>query len=257
MRQVIEKGAKMVSLAVTSLEAPSNYLAFPQLAQMQVSVGTVPSPDVRQPRRPVEYVLWRYAGTRPVVAVAAPPESIARDVATLAGQPYQLQTWLRQAGKLAHKLGPETIGALLATMVHPPMPPGEERPWAWVFRVQVAAALVIAQLDSGWEGSARKKRSSARLRPDGLDDRCRPSLTTIALDEEDKAAEIAGVFRDLLQSLPQGGPVCYYPTLLWCALAGLKPEEHAAYRQQLRCHLGTDEPTSSSSRPPPTRTRAS
>ena len=60
-----------VGLAVTSLEAPSNYLAFPQLAQMQVSVGAVPSPDVRQPRRPVEYVLWRYAGTRPVVAVAA------------------------------------------------------------------------------------------------------------------------------------------------------------------------------------------
>ena len=69
------------------------------------------------------------------------------------------------------------------------------------------------------------------------------ALTTIALDEEDKAAEIATVFRDLLHSLPQGGPVCYYSTLLWCGLRlpGLKPEEYADYRQRLRRHLGTDE----------------
>lgn len=245
MRQAQEQGAKIMSLAVTSLEAPSNYLAFPQLAQMQVSVGAVPSPDVRQPRRPVEYVLWRYAGTRPVVAVAAPPESIAREVAALAGQPYQLQAWLRQAGKLAHKLGPETVGALLATMVHPPMPPGIERPWAWVFRVQVAAALVIAQLESSWDDSARKKALLSLVYGpmDWTVDAALLALTIIAQDEEDRAAEISAVFRDLLHSLPQGGPVCYYSTLLWCGLRlpGLKPEERAEFRQRLRRHLGTDE----------------
>lgn len=245
MRQALEKGATLQSLAVTSLEAPSNYLAFPQLWQMPVTIGAVPAPDPRQPRRPVEYVLWRYAGTRPVVALSAPPESIAREVAALAAQPYQLQSWLRQASRLASRLGPETVGVLLATMVHPPKPPAAEKPWVWVFRVQVAAALIIAQLDSGWDGSARKKAlfSLAFGPMDWTVNAALFALATIALDEEDKAAEIAGVFRELLRSLPRGGPVCYYPTLLWCGLRlpGISDDERAELRQRLRRFLGADE----------------
>ena len=60
-------------MTLTSLEAPSNFLAFRMEMEslrhdlrLQVSVNRVPSPDPRKPLVEGSYVLWEYDGTDPL-----------------------------------------------------------------------------------------------------------------------------------------------------------------------------------------------
>jgi tetratricopeptide (TPR) repeat protein len=234
-------------LSLSCLEAPSNFLVAPNLFSAKISIVGLQKPDPRQPREPVEFLLWKYDDLRPSVAVPPPDSAVAQQVAELARQRYHLSSWMRAAGRLAQELGPQRVGDLLATMVHPPMPPEVKRPWGWIYRVQVAAALVVAQLDGGWQGSVRQKALSALVwgPMDWTVDAALVALSAIAQDEEALAEEVAGIFRKMLETLPRGGAVCYYPALLWCMLRvpGLTVEERTSLRQRLRqlYQVDTDE----------------
>src|SRR5262249_45177855 len=133
------------------LETPSNFLAFGWLQELDVKVARVQQPDPRLPRRPVGHLPWTYDGTRPRVRGGRPAAAGAQGVAELAAQPYRLDAWWGGARRLAQQLGPGKADDLLAAMVYPPGAARVDRPAAWVFHVQVAAALVLAHLDGGWE----------------------------------------------------------------------------------------------------------
>src|SRR5262249_42784279 len=127
---------------------------------------------------------------------------------------------------------------LLATMVYPPGVARVDRPAAWVYRVQVAAALVLAHLDGGWEESVRRKALLALANGpmDWTVDAALVALAALARDEEDAAEEIAGLFRALRGSTAADGTVSYYPALLWCSLRlpDLADEERDDLRRRLR-----------------------
>ncbi|HYT93034.1 MAG TPA: tetratricopeptide repeat protein, partial [Gemmataceae bacterium] len=132
------------------VEAPSNYVAFDWLQRMNVSVARVQKPDPRLPRCRVDYLLWTYDDTRPRIAVPPPTSGVGQAVAEFANQPYRLEAWWGGARRLARQMSVAQVDDLLATMVYPPAVSRVERPAAWVFRVQVAAALVLAHIDGGW-----------------------------------------------------------------------------------------------------------
>jgi tetratricopeptide (TPR) repeat protein len=220
------------------LEAPSNYLAFDWLSRLDVTVTHVQRPDPRLPRGRVDYLLWTYDGDRPSVALAPPAGGVASEVADLAAQPYRLEAWWGQARRLAQQFEPAQAGDLLATMVYPPGVGQVDRPAAWVYRVQMAAALVVAHLDSGWEDSVRRQALLALVHGpmDWTVDAALVALAALARDEEDAAEEIGGLFCQLRQETPADGTICYYPALLWCSLRlpNLAEEERVELRQKLR-----------------------
>jgi tetratricopeptide (TPR) repeat protein len=227
------------TMLLTSIEAPSNYLAFDWLRKIDVRLEQVPEPDPRQPRCRVDHVLWRYEEEdRPRVVIAPPDADVAHAVAELASQPYRLDVWWGQARRLASRLGESKLEDLLGTMVYPPGITRVERPVPWVFRLQVAAALVIAHLDDGWQESLRRSAllSLANGPMDWTVDAALVALAALAREEEDAAPEIARLFRELRKGVPADGTICYYPALLWCSLRapGLEEDERVELRQRLR-----------------------
>jgi hypothetical protein len=79
-------------------------------------------------------------------------------IAAIAIKPYALSVWDKDAKALAAQMGPAWLNQLLFTMVQPPnLPQLDHDPFFWVQKCQIAIALVVANLDPGWEGSARKR----------------------------------------------------------------------------------------------------
>jgi tetratricopeptide (TPR) repeat protein len=224
--------------ALPYLEAPSNFVAFAWLHKLDVTVARIKKPDPRLPRGRVDFLLWRYEGTRPRVAVAPPAPAVAEAVAQLAAQPYHLDAWWGQARRLAQQLGPARVEDLLATMVYPPGVGGVDRPAAWVFRVQVAAALVIAHLDSGWEDSVRGRALLSLVNGpmDWTVDAALVALAALARAEDDCAPAIAEQFRALRAGLSADSALSFVPALLWNSLRlpDVTDEERDALRQQVR-----------------------
>jgi tetratricopeptide (TPR) repeat protein len=219
------------------LEAPSNYVAFEWLQRLDVTVARIQKPDPRLPRGPAEYLLWDYEGTRPRVAVAPPAPAVSQAIAELASQPYRLEVWWGQARRLGGQMGAERVDDLLATMVYPPGVARVDRPAVWVYRVQVAAALVLAHVDSGWEDSARRKALLALANGpmDWTVDAALVALAAIAREEDEAAEEITRLFRALRKGIPPDGTVSYYPALVWCALR--LPDVTDSERDSLRGSL--------------------
>jgi hypothetical protein len=156
----IKAGGK-TGIGLSLLEAPSATLAAKRMLEtlgtaFSLSVSDVISPDPRQPLRPVQYQIWRYEGFDPLPAVAPPDPTIAEQIATLAQVPYALDRWHAPARELGERLGREALMDLLAVMVHPPVTPAGWDEWDWLVALQIASALALAYIDTGWEGSRRK-----------------------------------------------------------------------------------------------------
>jgi tetratricopeptide (TPR) repeat protein len=213
----LEPGAGIESLALSSLEAPSAVAAFRSAlldAKVEggcaISIGEIPEPDPREPLRPVSVQLWSY-GLGPVgggkaehrstearPAVAAPPAEVAAALAALAREPYRLERWWEQAGALGAAQA-SRAEAVLACMVHPPPHPDELTPWDWMFRVQVAAALVIARLPGAWPGQRRELLFSLALGPtDWTSTAALIALTELAVREPEARGDIKTLVADLL-----------------------------------------------------------
>lgn len=220
------------------LEAPSNYLAYAWLGDLDLKVARIQKPDPRLPRCSVDYLLWKYDDLRPRVAVAPPTSQVPHSVGEIAAQPYQLDVWWAHARRLGNQLGPTQVDELLATMVYPPGAAHVEQAAMWVYRIQIAAAMVIAHVDEGWEDSVRRKvlLALASGPMDWTVDAALVTLAVLAREDEDAAAEVDRLFRQLRKSLPEEGTVCYYPALMWCSLRlpEVEEDEKTELRQQLR-----------------------
>jgi tetratricopeptide (TPR) repeat protein len=226
-------------VAVSCLEAPSAVLAVRQQLQLlkfdgafEFEVAQVASPDPRKPRCRVDYLLWRYQGTNAVPALPPPPQPVQAAVAWLASQPFNLKGWRDQGRQVAAQLGQVPVEAILAVMVHPSFPPQGMRSWTWIYRLQFAAALVLAGLDTGWKGSRRRAGllSVANGPMDWSVDAALVALATIAWEDPEAEQEIAQLHVELLRNIPREGYVCYLEPLVLCALQ--RPRLDPAERQQ-------------------------
>jgi tetratricopeptide (TPR) repeat protein len=220
------------------VEPPSNYLAYDWMHRLSIRVTKVQKPDPRLPRGRVDYLLWRYDGDTPRVAMSSPAPDAANGVAGLATQHFSLEGWWGLARRLARQLGPKDVNDLLATMVHPPGAGRMQRPAAWVYRVQMAAALTLAHIDGGWEDSVRRRAllSLANGPMDWTVDAALVALSALARDEEDAAPEILRLFRQLRADTPADGTFSFYPVLLWCTLRlpDLPDDDRSEVRERLR-----------------------
>jgi hypothetical protein len=84
---------------------------------------------------------------------------VQRVVVGIAASPYFLPSWWDEARGAGRELGPGCVEGILGAMVHPPGVPEDLDVDAaeWVFRNQLAGALLLAHVDSGWGGSRRRE----------------------------------------------------------------------------------------------------
>ena len=209
------------------LEAPSARLAFDlQMAALNntttfdCTVATIPKPDPRKPRTAVEYLLWKYKGTTPMPAVDPPSEQVAAAVGKIAVRDYDFDDWWQVAGQLAAKLGPDRVDQLLGVMVHPPLPPEGMPAWLWVQRIQFAAAYTIAQIDTGWNGSLRRKvlLDLANGPMDWTVDAAVVALTALALKNRAARPDVQQLIVGRMEDTPEEGYICYREALFHCAM---------------------------------------
>lgn len=232
-------------LTLSSLEAPSNFLAFNlemkalgRDLRLLVAVNRVPVPDPREPITDVKYTLWRYDGIDASPALPPPPEDVVRRVAGLASMPFDEQAHWAKASRVAEALGPSRVGEVLAVMVHPPAVPKGTTALAWLPRVHRAAIDVAAQVDSGWEGSARREALfSVLLGPrDWPTEAAIQTLERLGRENEAFAPDIHSAFQQLADHRPDQGHHPWVVTLYrsWLELPHLFPREKEELQHTLR-----------------------
>lgn len=247
--QILECSEKAPSgearMALSSLEAPSNYLAFRmEMAslrhdlRLKVSVNRVPAPDPRKPVAEVKYLLWRYDDTRPCAGLAPPAPDVTAAIAELAAAPYDpMENWAA-ASRVADEMGPGRIADVLATMVHPPAVPTGWSALAWLPRVQLAAAQVAAQVDEGWDGSDRREALlSILLGPsDWTTTAAILAMSHLGRENDVIAPKIHDAFQQLANNRPNEGYCCWEHTLFshWLELPHLFPNEREELQRTLR-----------------------
>jgi hypothetical protein len=208
VRHLLATKDPIVRMGLSCIEAPTTrliaHLAAASLgaAPPEISVGPIPSPDPRLPRRRVEWAVWTYkegpsgaVGETPRPAVAPAPPDVAASVASMAASPYGLAKWRLEAKPIAAALGRDPVGRVFGVMAHPPPCPRGIPLWEWVFRTQLAAALVVSVLDQGWEGSTRKRALEALFYGpvDWTSTAAMVAMTELARAEPEHASAVLGM----------------------------------------------------------------
>lgn len=229
-------------LTLSSLEAPSNFLAFRLEMEAQqhdltlaVTVESVPRPDPRQPAEEVKYCLWTYEGTDPSPGLPPPGTDVAARIGELAAARYDWQTNWAAASRAAKDLGSARVAEILATMVHPPPLLSGRQALAWLPRVQLAAAQVAGQLDDG--PVRREALMSVLLGPtDWATEAAIRVLGYLAAEQEAIAPDIHAAFERLSKRLPDSGYCCWERTLFeqWQYLPHLFPQEREMFEKRLQ-----------------------
>lgn len=237
-----------VSMAVSSLEAPSNALAFAlefaaqgRLIELKMTFENIPQPDPREPVCPVAHPLWRYEGTRASAALPAPSADVQDRIAHLARAPYRPIADWAAASHAALALGPasgsDRSREVLACMVHPPASPPGVPALAWLPRVQLTAARVLAQLDEGWEASRRRELLLSVLfgPSDWATSAAIRAMAWIGSNEPAHALQIHLCFERLEAYRPDSGYCCWLADLYeaWQELPLLFDREREALKQKL------------------------
>jgi hypothetical protein len=204
----LKPGSKVSSIAVSSIESPSAILTLRRALEekevadeLRISFAEIPQPDPREPVAPVTVQVWTYGeGGHATPALEPPPEEIFEAVSSLARRPYEIAAWWDEAGSLVRSLPAPKPRELLAAMVHPPKRPEHLPPWEWIFRLQIAAAMVVARLDDAWPGPRRDALFSLAQGPvDWTATAALVALSEVAVRDARPRGEIADLFFRLLE----------------------------------------------------------
>jgi tetratricopeptide (TPR) repeat protein len=244
-----------LSMSLSSIEAPSNALAFTlalaaldQPVTLTVRVDGIPHPDPREPAGPVAHSLWRYDGTDASPALPAPAPEVLERIAGLARMPYEPDANWAAASHAALALGPasgqDRSLEVLACMVHPPALPAGTEALAWLPRVQMVAAQVLAQVDEGWQGSRRRELLLCAMLGPADWSTCAAirALAWIGRREPAHMLDIHQCFERLEAHRPDSGYCCWIATLYeqWLVLPLLFDRERETLRVKL-AQLSDDE----------------
>ncbi len=231
-------------LTLDYLGPPSNLLAFrlmtdslPRRPRLATSVQHIPEPDPRRPCRPVKYLLWAFHEAEAWPSIPLADDDIASRIAELAAEPYDYDANWASASRVADTLLPTDGAAVLAVMVRPPPMPAGEDPLRWLPRLQIAAARVLAQLDTGWRHSVRRETLFSALwgAADWTTIAAIIALAQLAQSLESAATDIRDAFATLAAHQPQGAPCCYEYAL--CCNWLLLPNVSETERRQLETRV--------------------
>lgn len=243
----IEKRVEIENLSVSSLEPPSAIMALdyalntiPSRSFPKLSFTDIPDPDPRKARKLTRFSLWVYKGMVARPAMDPPSRKIANAVSEIARTPFDAARWSEMARLQANRLrGLEQ--EFLAVMCQPPtLPEGDEEPWSWPFRVQVAAALMITRSSQSWASRRKTIRDLLFGIVDWTTTAAIVALTQLSEDEPELGHEI---FLDLIELFgeEEAGPIWYQCVLfpLFQCLPRLPlPEELRTIIVGLRARAG-------------------
>jgi tetratricopeptide (TPR) repeat protein len=163
-----------IGLESKYLESPSVNLAFELVMRsmgargsLSIEVAEVQQPDPRADKAQVQYRLWSYQGTTPSRVYPAADPRAQQAIASIALQLYRQDVWDGAARSVAQQWGDAWLHGFLAVMTDPPPPPqdGSFEGFYWVYRCQVAVALVLSHLGSWESGAGRAALSSLVFGP--------------------------------------------------------------------------------------------
>jgi hypothetical protein len=187
---------------------------------------------IREPLLDHRFALWDWDGTRP--SARLPPcddDDVLAAITTLAGSEYRAFTWMAAARGLGEALGVDRVPAIVRAMQHPPRPEEHVPVVIWVRLAQIAAAMILANVDPDvpWADSARRRAllSLARNPPDWITDATIVALVQIALRDESARAEIVSEL-DALGARELSLAACS------SILPGLGDAAHAAWIARVR-----------------------
>lgn len=245
------------------LESPSVGMAFDLVMRsmgasgtLEVKVEEIQQPDPRADKAQVQYRLWSYQGTTPQKLYPAADPRAQQVIASLASQLYRQDVWDAGAQAIAQQWGDAWLHGFLAVMTDPPPPPPETGfdGFYWVYRCQVAAALVLSHLGPWQSGPGRGALFSLVFGPSDWT----TSAAIIALGfraRSDPAArpEIEQLFGWLRTQAPARGYTAWETVLahVWLGL-GNHPEATTAGINAWLEQLAHD-PAKSNRVKPPTR----
>lgn len=233
LRQPPPAGGLTINVPLTELEAPSALLAFHLFCNAQKYANTriqpiverVQTPDPRQPRGQVDFLLWAYDDKTPRPNPPPPDPRVQSAIAGIAVKPFCLPMWDQAVAALGAQMGPSWAQQIVCAMVHPPaLPEAHRDPINWVARCQVAAALVIAHLEPAWENSQRRRTlfSLALGQTDWTVDAAVVALGWIARKDPNVRRDVESLFAQMERQLPRQGYTCWeYPLVcVWRNLGG-------------------------------------
>ena len=223
VRKLWDEGTPLdsVRVGVSHLEAPSVRLAFAWSAghddpaavayEAKVPAGL----DPREPWDDVPFVLWRYEGVTPIRALDPPSAEVDAAVSELASHAYHLPRWWELAQVAGARLGPSSAHDIAAAMVHRSRAsaPDDVTPWAWLQRRQVAAALLLAHVDTSPTGAGWSTLEAILGGPhDWCVDAAILAAVEIALDRPRFEPLVRVTLEALLDHAPHEGHVCWMDT---------------------------------------------
>lgn len=226
-----EPGSKLVSLSSSALEAPSAlyaanwHLGLADLDPLpEITVSKLQNPDPREPLGNVPFQLWTYHDNTPRSSLPKPLEDVAKVVTKLALEPYHLDAWWAYSryeiqGLLESFDSAVIAENLLSTMVHPPNLPSGQTPWQWLQRIQISAALLLGRVEFPEEAESydlNQSKLACLLKgpADWTVNAAILALTQVARSQKATLDQVAKLFSERLQTIPDNGPVCYtYPLI--------------------------------------------
>jgi tetratricopeptide (TPR) repeat protein len=230
--------------ALSTPEAPSarlamalEHAAFGLVPAFERDDGHVPADDPRRAVADVAFPLWTHDGTRAAPALPAAGPATTALIADLASQRYHPHDNWAQASHVAALLGPDAAAQVLAVMVNPPPVPAGTHALAWLPRVQLAAAMVVGQIDAGWEGSQRRAALHSLLfgPADWTTTAGIRVLGWIARSEPAHAQDIHRMFEERERHLPSEGHWDWVAQLYreWQTLPWLSDDEREVLKGRL------------------------
>ena len=195
-------------------ESPSAQLAFDlalrgfgaHSAKMHVEVERMQDPDPRADKGPVPMPIFGLQNgvVRPLYTSADPHAQHA--VGSIAYLPFRKDVWDAAAYHAAQAAGPSAAEALLAVVTNPPAPPPDFDGVTWMYRCQIAAALILSHLGPWDTGPARGALYSLVSGPsDWASTAGIVALAWRAGDSPAIRSEVIGAFQWLRSIIPSEG----------------------------------------------------
>jgi tetratricopeptide (TPR) repeat protein len=249
--EMIQKDAESFStgseltINISSLEAPSNYLAlrvlmaaFDRDPHLKVMVKSPTNPDPRLPIAKVRFLLWKYEGTDASPGLPPAGKEISDWIAEIAKRPFDFLADWACASWVGYEVVPERVSELLAIMVNPSAMPAGMSVLTWLPRVQFVAVAAAAQTEERWEDSRRREALLSVLHGpmDWTTEAAIRALTQLALDNPAFFLDIHEAFHLLAENQPDRGHWGWVRLLYscWLQLPHLYPHEREKMHQFLR-----------------------
>ncbi len=215
-------------------ESPSAALAFDHTlralgasgAQLAVEVERVQTPDPRADKGRVTFPVFAFQNgdVRPLYTQVDP--NVGHAIGSIAFQLFRRDVWDPAAQRVAAQFGPNAVHALLAVLTNPPPPPPDFDGVMWMYRCQIATAVVLSHLGPWESGPGRAALYSLVSGPsDWITAAGIVALAWRAMDAPNVRAEVAGTFKWLRGIIPAEGFTPWEDALAYAWLSlGSHPE---------------------------------